>query len=53
MSKELNLMLLPGAKIPSLENVDELAMGANNVTWYANAPLPGALITVVLEIGGQ
>lgn len=37
-SREPNLMLLPGAKAPSLANADELAIEAENVSWHANDP---------------
>jgi hypothetical protein len=52
-SRQSNLMLLPGVKIPSLSDADELAIRAGNVTWHANVPLPGAPTILVLETRGQ
>jgi hypothetical protein len=52
-SRELNLMLLQGAKVLPPADADELAIGVKNIAWHACGPLSGAPTVVVSKTGGQ
>lgn len=49
-SREPNVMRPLGAKVSPLANIEDRAIGVEDVYWHANDPLPSVPTVVVLEI---